>query len=134
MGKCASYLLLLNPTLNPPLFFVLICNSILDFADNISTLTTSVMLNSVNRQCWRRQQEERKNKGLFFFLFFSLLSCVMGISGSWQPSPQQQPAPMVLASSLEPISSSPCLAACFCSSQFLLKYQNFPHAEGRPLL
>lgn len=36
------------------------------------------MLNSAIRQSWRRQQEERENKELFFFLFFSWLSCVNG--------------------------------------------------------
>lgn len=79
MRKCAKYLLLLNPKPTHPSFLrgVLICNNKLDFADNISTLTTSVMLNSANRQCWRKQQEERKNKGLFFFQF-SLLSRVNG--------------------------------------------------------
>ena len=115
MGKCASHWLVL---LSQPSFLVLLCGSEsrLCRRQYISPLPTGLMLNSANRWCWRRQQEERRKQGRLLS-FLCAVSAWMGGLGSWQ----QQPSCHLLlwsVSSQEPIPSWPSSAACSCCGSF----------------
>lgn len=115
MGQCASYWL---AVLSPPTFSVLLRGSEarLGRSQDICPLPAGLRLNSANRWCWRRQQEERRRQGVFLSLL-CVVSAQMGVRCPGGGSPAAT-CSGGSGKSQKPISSCLPSAACSCSCRF----------------